>query len=101
MSRTWRIVLASFAFVALVVAATLGPELRDGANTGAGFLAKQMCSCVFVARRSFEACRPDIMAAVDPFTAEILADPPGVRAHLSFLAERTALFDDELGCTLQ
>ena len=101
MSRSWRIALGGLAVLAFAAAVTYGPGLREGANTGAGFLAKQMCSCIFVDGLSPDACRPDMMAGVDVFEAELLTDPPGVRAHFSIVAERTALFDADLGCTLQ
>jgi len=101
MSRGWRIGLGSVAVLALASAVTYAPKLREGANTGAGFLAKQMCSCIFVEGRSFDTCRPDMMAGADVFEAEILTEPAGVRAHFPLLSGRTALFDAELGCTLQ
>ena len=101
MSRGWRIALGGIAVLALAAAVSYGPKLREGASTGAGFLAKQMCSCIFVDGLGFDACRSDMMAGVDVFEAEILTKPPGVRAHFPFVAERTALFDADLGCTLQ
>ena len=101
MSRGWSIALGSLVALALAAAVFYGPKLREGANMGAGFVAKQMCSCLFVEKRRFDACRPDLMAGTEVFRTEQVADPPGVRAHLPFVAERTALFDAELGCSLQ
>ena len=86
MSRGWRIALGSLAVVALAGAVVYGPKLRAGASTGAGFVAKQMCSCIFVDGLGFDACRPDLMASADMFEAEILSEPPGVRAHFPFVA---------------
>jgi len=82
-----------------VAAAIYLPPLRASAGTGAGFVAKQMCSCVFVSDRSFDACRPDMMEVMDDIQAEV--EGTGVRASVPlFLVERLATFDEGYGCTL-
>ena len=101
MSRGWRLVLGSLAVFAIAATLVYGPKLREGAQMGAGFVAKQMCSCIFVDELGFDGCRTDLMAGTEVFRAEQLADPAGVRAYLPFVVERTALFDADLGCTLQ
>ncbi len=79
------------------------PRLRQAAAVGAGFVAKQMCSCVYVAGRSFESCRPDMMEEMARIRSEALSggEEIGVRAWLPLLAERRARFHEDFGCTLQ
>ncbi len=78
------------------------PPLRQAAAVGAGFVAKQMCSCVYVAGRSFESCRPEMMEEMAQVRSEALADgeETGVRAWVTLLAERRARFHEDFGCTL-
>jgi len=70
------------------------------ANVGVGFVAKEMCSCIYVAERSFDSCRPDMMESMDEIQAEILDEPPGVRAWVDGLGERRAHYRGEFGCSL-
>lgn len=73
---------------------------RYAVNIGAGMLAKQMCSCIFVAHRDLDACRADQMQSMDPIQLEVHDDPPGVRAFVPLLGERRASYREGLGCTL-
>jgi hypothetical protein len=73
------------------------------ASTGAGFVAKEMCSCLYVGERSFEACRPDIVEIVDGVRAEVTSvdGSDGVRAFVPVLfVERFASYQPAFGCTL-
>ena len=78
------------------------PGFRKATAVGAGFVAKQMCSCVYVAGRSFESCRPEMMEEMAQVRSEALADgeETGVRAWVTLLAERRARFHEDFGCTL-
>ncbi len=78
------------------------PGIRQAAAVGAGFVAKQMCSCVYVAGRSFESCRPEMMEEMARVRSEALAggEGAGVRAWVPLLAERRARFHEDFGCTL-
>jgi len=58
------------------------------ANVGIGYVAKQMCSCIYVAERSFESCRPDMLESMDDIQAETTEDPPGVRAWVERFRDR-------------
>ena len=73
-------------------------RLRGMASVGAGYVAKEMCSCVFVAGRSLESCRPDVPESMDRVRAELL--PDGVRGLVPGLADRVARFEPGFGCTL-
>lgn len=74
---------------------------REAVAIGAATLAKQMCSCIFVAERSAEACRADQLEALDPVQFEVTREPAGVRAFVPAFGERTARFREGLGCTLE
>jgi hypothetical protein len=87
--------------VALVVAAVAYGRARIApqADVGAAWMAKHMCSCVFVGGRDAAACRGDLAPEMDPVRWELDAD--GVRAWVPLLAERRARFHEGSGCTLE
>jgi hypothetical protein len=82
----------------LVVGALLYERARDLSTIGAGYVAKELCSCVFVGERSLASCRPDIPETMDRVEAELGADR--VRAFVPYLAERIARFEPPFGCVL-
>jgi hypothetical protein len=89
--------------IALVVLGIAGgawayEHVRGMASVGAGYVAKEMCSCVFVAGRSLDSCRPDVPASMDRVQAQLLAD--GVRGFVPLFAERVAHYEPGFGCTL-
>jgi len=92
--------------VVVAVAAGAGYALwyvptKRAVAIGTGMLAKQMCSCLFVAGRSRADCRADQFASMDPIEVEVLSAPDGVRAFVPLLGERTATRSAGGGCTLQ
>jgi len=91
--------LALLALGALLAAAVLARiRLAPQADIGAGFVAKQVCSCVFVGGRDETACRLDLRPDLAPVRSEQLAD--GVHAWVPLLASRTAHVHEGTGCTL-
>jgi len=74
---------------------------RSAVAVGAGMLAKQMCSCVYIAGRSVAACRADQMEALDPIQIEMTDEPSSVRAFVPLLGERLAVHREGFGCTLE
>lgn len=86
----------------VVVAAALryGPRFYRLSTIGAGYVAKQMCSCVFVGGRSFESCRSDMPANMASVRAATLDGGSGVRAWVPGIVERTARYTEGFGCTL-
>jgi hypothetical protein len=88
--------------LALLLAAgvAFGPETYRNVHVGTGYLAKQMCSCIFVAGRDADSCRPDMPESMDGLQATRLEDGEGVRASLFGIAERIARHDPGSGCTL-
>ena len=69
------------------------------ARIGTGYVAKELCSCIFVGGRSLESCRPDVPESMDRVQAELL--PDGVRAFVPGFAERIARHEPGYGCTLE
>ena len=84
--------------VAGLGAALFIPSLRAQIHVGEGYVAKQVCSCMFVGGRDFAACRADVPASMDPIQAEALRD--GVRAWVVPFGERRARYLPDRGCTL-
>jgi hypothetical protein len=82
----------------LVVGALVYERARDLSTIGAGYVAKELCSCVFVGERSLASCRPDIPETMQRVEAELGADR--VRAFVPYLAERIARFEPPFGCVL-
>ena len=78
-----------------------GPRAVGMAQVGVGYVAKQVCSCVYVAGREVDSCRADLMPSMDPIDVQVLSDREGVRASVLMGAvERTALHHAGSGCTL-
>ena len=92
--------------VALVVLLAAGaayvlPGMLQRSSMGSGYVAKTLCSCVFVAGRELAACRADLTADSDRVRAEVLAAERAVRAWVPLLAERRARYAEGTGCTLE
>ena len=87
--------------LALALAAVVWlPGLRQATDVGAGYLAKQMCSCLFVAGRPFDACRADMPRDMDAIEVRLADGAETVVARVPLLAERTARHHPGSGCTL-
>lgn len=89
--------IAAF-WVLLVVGALVWQHLRDQVAVGAGYVAKEMCSCVFVGERSLESCRADVPTSMDRVQVELGEDR--VRAFVPGLGERIARHEPPYGCVL-
>ena len=91
--------IAIVALWVVLVAAALGFEhLRERVSLGAGYVAKEVCSCVFVGGRSLASCRPDVPATMDRIQVELGSDR--VRAFIPGLGERIARHEPPFGCVL-
>jgi len=92
--------VALFVLGALLAAAAVARiRLAPQADIGAGFVAKQVCSCIFVSGRDEQACRFDLGPELAPVRSERLAD--GVHAWVPLLASRSARYREGTGCTLE
>jgi hypothetical protein len=74
---------------------------RRAVEIGVGMLAKQVCSCLYVARRELDDCRADQFASMDRIQLVVVEAEQRVRAFVPAFAERSAIHRDGLGCTLQ
>jgi hypothetical protein len=74
---------------------------RNAVAIGTAMLAKQMCTCMYVAERPRDDCRADQFASMDAITVETGPEPGVVRAFVPGLGEHSARFTEEFGCMLQ
>jgi hypothetical protein len=98
MQTKW-VVVGGVAVVAILGAAGwIGRDVYAEARIGTAYVAKQTCSCLFVAHRLMESCKTDYdSAAVKPLTWQTAADSVTVSA-LSGLVSAKAVFEDGFGC---
>ena len=89
--------IAAF-WLLLVVGALVYERARDLSTIGAGYVAKELCSCVFVGERSLASCRIDVPETMERVEAEL--GPDRVRAFVPHLVERIARFEPPFGCVL-
>ena len=90
---------ALLALGALLAAAVFArSRIAPQADVGAGFMAKQLCSCIFVGGRDEAACRLDFGPEFERVRVERL--PDGVHAWVPLLASRRARYREGTGCTL-
>ena len=92
---------AALGAVALVWGGWTWYRLRYAVDIGAAMLAKQMCSCVYLAGRDVADCRADQFESMDRIRLELLRGQQRVRAWVPGLGERTAVHRPGLGCTLE
>jgi hypothetical protein len=89
--------------VLIAVLAVAWPRLNELSGIGAGYVAKEVCSCMALGGRDYKACRADLPPQLDfdRVQSEPLPNGAGVRAWVPFFAERTALAEPGRGCTLK
>ncbi|MDH3642903.1 MAG: hypothetical protein OES38_12455 [Gammaproteobacteria bacterium] len=85
-------------FVLVIVAGVL--YLKPQTDVGTGYVAKQVCSCVYLGERDYEQCRLDQPDFMDPIDAEHIPELEGVKASYFPLSEATAYYFDGYGCIL-
>lgn len=100
MRRLIKWVLLGVLVVVGVVGVYFAPRVHRLSIIGAGYIAKQMCSCVFVAERDFASCRADMPPDMALVRAEVLPGERGVHAWIPGIAERAARYTPHTGCTL-
>lgn len=99
--RKW--VIGFLIWLALVLGAGVYVELRGRSYVGGGLAAKEICSCMHVGGRDFEACRADLAGfpRIDWLETAPLADGTGVQSGLPSFPPRVARFEEGKGCTLE
>ncbi len=101
MKRIVLLSLAGLVCAGIGVAIVYGPRFVQLAEIGAGYVAKQTCSCIHVAGRDLAACRADLPDDMDRIEALELEDGrKGIRASVMGI-QRLALHAPATGCALQ
>lgn len=84
--------------------AFLGPTVAQ-ARIATGYLAKTVCSCVFVGGETLDRCKSDALLDRSPQMARIEvtleAGRKQVRAHFFPFPSDTAIFEEGFGCRLK
>jgi hypothetical protein len=97
MRRKWLLVGGATAIAALGAGVWAARDTYASARIGAAYVAKQTCSCLFVAGRSMESCRTDYDANIAPLAFD--AGDGGVTiSALGGLVSATAEFAEGFGC---
>lgn len=98
MRRLFKWIGLGLLMLLIAAAALIGPRVYRLSTIGAGYIAKQMCSCIFVGERPFDSCRQDMPPDMFRVKAEVIEG--GVRAWVTGIVARTARHRPESGCTL-
>jgi hypothetical protein len=104
MSRAKKI--SSGILVVLALAGVIGwfawlVPTRRAVDIGAAMMAKQICSCLHIAKRELQDCRADQFAAMDPIQIELLPAEGRVRAFVPLLGKCSAIHREGFGCSLE
>lgn len=92
--------VAWFAAVACAAHHYFANRGRVAEDYGPGWVAKELCSCLWVGERSLESCRSDLPYYLAKVKAEVLEDERAVRGF-DDSGQRIARYrDDGGGCTL-
>jgi hypothetical protein len=86
--------------VALGLLAWLGRDTFATVRIGAAYVAKQTCSCLFIARRTSTSCSRDYDAGAAGLLRVDIAATSVTASAFGGLLSRTAQFEDGFGCHL-
>jgi hypothetical protein len=85
--------------IVFVVALVVGWKARQYGEVAAGFVARQMCSCLYVQNRTEEACRAEIGPQITP--AQIVYFDEKVIVNYMGLDQAEARLQPGFGCNVQ
>jgi hypothetical protein len=88
------LLVATFAIVLVI-----GYQARKYGQIGAGFVARQMCSCLYVQNRDEQSCRAEIGSQID--RAQIVYLDERVIVNFSGLDQAEARLKPGYGCNVQ
>ena len=88
--------LGGIASAAIIIGAVIFKPMAD---VGVAYVAKQVCSCVHVGERPFEECRLDHLQ--ERIEVAELTDLNGVQATIFPIADASAYYYPDAGCTLE
>ncbi|MFZ1990088.1 MAG: hypothetical protein WAW96_10000 [Alphaproteobacteria bacterium] len=72
----------------------------QAAHIATGYVAKTLCSCVFVDARELEACKADLAPGSGSMRVTLDLDNRLVRVRAGLISRDTAHFDSRYGCRL-
>ncbi len=95
-----RVIMLGVIVLLAALGVVVAPRLVTLVTVGAGYTAKQVCSCVYVSGRSLEACAREPEQPADTLVSWTAKDG---RVHASTLglAHATARYDEGFGCVLE
>jgi hypothetical protein len=98
--KTRTVLTGGLALIAvIVVAAWAGRDLYQTARIGTAYVAKQTCSCRFVAERSEASCKTDYEAdAIKPLTVQPAASNSISVSAMGGWIKARAEFEQGFGC---
>jgi hypothetical protein len=76
-----------------------GPAV-NAAHISSGYVAKSICSCVFVDERNLAACRADLAPGYGSMRVKLDRDDQFVRANAGIISSDVARFEPPYGCRL-
>jgi hypothetical protein len=85
--------------VIFVIVLGVGYQARKYGEIGAGFVARQMCSCLYVQDRDEQSCRAEIGSQID--AAQIVYLDERVIVNFSGLNQAEARLKPGYGCNVQ
>lgn len=77
-----------------------GPSV-SAAHISSGYVAKTICSCVFVDARDLVACRADLAPGYGSIRVRLDRDDHFVRASAGLISSDTARYEPRYGCRLE
>ena len=98
-SRLWAWIGGGLVVLLLAGAVIAYLLVRPYAQIGGSYLAKQVCSCVFVAGRSDASCHSEFEPDIDKFKVKISHRRHTVRARL-LIFSGAASYAEAYGCTV-
>ena len=101
--KRWALRISFGLLMVAILAGVVGyRQIHPLANVDVGYVAHQICSCVFVTERSYDSCLPDMLPELARIESEVVTaeGKNGGRAWVPIFATRTALHTPELGCSL-
>lgn len=98
MRAKWALIGSAVAVVVIGAAVWSGRGLYAEARIGTTYVAKQTCSCLFIAHRSMDSCKTDYAPKdVEPLSWETGADSVKVSA-LGGVISAKSVYEDGFGC---
>jgi hypothetical protein len=97
----WKWIAIVVVVLVVGVGVYLARPIVYAAGIATEYVARRSCMCVFVSGRTLPACIAEMPQDVSGVEAEVIPEQAAIRAHISFIAERTARYDGGSACTVE